>query len=106
MNDLRDPAEARRREVRLRRVADGLGLAIQKSRARNPDCMDYGCYRVIKKDSREVVAGRFPYGYSLSLDAVEDVLDELEAERVDRTIEAEWQAAHPGGHAIDIRRGR
>jgi hypothetical protein len=83
-----------------------MGLAVRKSRTRDPDRMDYGCYRVVKCGSEEIVAGRFPYEYSLDLDAVEDVLDELQADRIDRAIDAQWKAAHPGRHGIDTRRGR
>ena len=78
-----DPAADRRREAGLRRVAAGLGLAVRKSRTRDPDRMDFGCYRVVRAKSGEIVAGKFPYGYSLSLDAVEDVLEE---HRTDKTL--------------------
>jgi hypothetical protein len=68
----------KRREDRLRRVAARMGLALRKSRARDPMRMDFGRYRIINVETDYVVAGRFPYGYTLDLDAVEDVLEELE----------------------------
>jgi hypothetical protein len=85
-----DPALRRRYEARLRRWAATMGLAIEKSRARDPLRMDYGRYRVVDPRNDCVVAGRFPFGYTLSLGDVADVLEELETSR------AEQAAGHRG----------
>ncbi|NLO28484.1 MAG: hypothetical protein GX113_09985 [Actinobacteria bacterium] len=106
MSDHQDPTADKKREARLRRMAADMGLALRKSRSRDPACMDFGCYRVVKSDSGETVAGRFPYEYSLDLDAVEEVLDELQAQQEDRELDAQWRAAHPGAHHIEIPEGR
>jgi hypothetical protein len=90
----RDPAADKRREARLRRMAAGMGLAIRKSRSRDRACMDYGCYRIVNPERNYVVTGGFPYGYSLDLDAVEDVLNELEAEKEQKAIKKQWEAVH------------
>ncbi len=90
-----------RREARLRRVAGGLGLALRKSRARDPRRMDYGLYRIVNVERDYVVAGGFPYGYSLSLDAVEDVLGELLAQQEDKEIQRQWLARHGSGGEFD-----
>jgi hypothetical protein len=97
-----DAAADRRRDARLRRVAARMGLSLQKSRSRDPARMDYGCYRIVNAERGYVVTGGFPYGYSLSLDAVEDVLDELEAEKVDESIQREWEAVHGAGAAGEV----
>jgi hypothetical protein len=94
MDDATDVKRRRSREARVRRVAARMGLAVQKSRARDPNRMDFGKYRIVNTESRYVVTGGFPYGYSLSLDAVEDVLDELQAAKVDESIRKEWEAVH------------
>ena len=97
MDSDRDPAAEKQREARLRRVASGMGLALRKSRARDPARMDYGCYRIESVDGAYTVAGKFPYGYSLNLEAVEEVLDELEATKEDAGLKRMWLAAHGGG---------
>lgn len=94
MADDSDAAVTKRREVRLRRFAAEMGYAVRKSRTRDPDRMDYGRYRVEDVKNDCVVAGRFPYGYTLSLDNVEEVLEELYANREQAMIDAEWKAAH------------
>lgn len=77
MENQPDKAEDKRREARLRRMAAGMGLALRKSRTRDTSRMDYGLFRVIDVKNDCVVAGRFPYGYTLDLNAVEDVLYEI-----------------------------
>ncbi|MBN1319587.1 MAG: hypothetical protein JXA87_01995 [Thermoleophilia bacterium] len=76
-----DTAADKRRERHLRKWALGMGLAVRKSRARDPHRMDYGRYRIENVETDYVVAGRFPYGYTLDLDAVAEVLEELELNR-------------------------
>jgi len=106
MSDDRDPIAEKSREARLRRVAADMGLALRKSRTRDPARMDFGCYRVVKSETGDIVAGRFPYGYSLSLDAVEEVLDELQAQREERALDALWRTAHPDAQRIRIPEGQ
>ncbi len=98
MEIITDIGPQRRREARLRRLASSMGLALRKSRARDASRMDFGCYKIISVRGNYVVAGGFPYTYSLSLDEVAAVLEELLANREDREIRREWAAAHrPGG---------
>ena len=101
-----DAASQRRREARLRRLASSMGLALRKSRARDTCRMDFGCYKIVSVKGNYVVTGGFPYGYSLSLDAVEAVLDELSAARQDEEIRREWAAAHGAGGESDAKWGR
>jgi hypothetical protein len=105
MDEEIDRGAVKRREARLRRLAAGLGLALRKSRARDKDCMDFGCYRIVNPKTDYVVAGRFPFEYSLSLDAVEEVLDELQAAREDSAIKEEWLQARAAGGAFDAKHG-
>ncbi len=101
MDDHTDPAAEKRRETRLRRVAAGMGLAVRKSRARDTARMDYGCYRIENIAGDYVVTGKFPYSYSLTLDAVEEVLDELQAAKEDEEIRKAWEAVHGSSGAFD-----
>lgn len=88
--------EKRRREARLRRQATTMGLVVRKSRARDPLRMDYGRYRIERVGSDYVVAGRFPYGFTLDLDAVEEILDGLLEDEEQKAMDREWRAAHGG----------
>jgi hypothetical protein len=106
MDEQRDPAAEKRREAQLRRVATSMGLALRKSRARDPMRMDYGCYRVESIKGDYVVAGKFPYSYSLTLDAVAEVLDELDAARSDAELREAWEAVHGASHDAKWGRGR
>jgi hypothetical protein len=72
-----DGAQDRRREARLRRVAAQMGLALRKSRARDKQRMDYGCYRIVQRSGGCPVAGTYPFPYSLTLDGVEEALEQL-----------------------------
>jgi len=67
----------KRREAQLRRAAAEMGLALRKSRTRDKDRMDYGCYRIVDRRSGCPVAGTYPYVYSLSLDGVAEALELL-----------------------------
>ena len=86
-------ADDKRREARLRRVAAGMGLALRKSRTRETSRMDYGLFRVVDVKNDCVVAGRFPFGYTLDLDAVEDVLNEI----LESREEAAFKKTHMPG---------
>ena len=103
MDNETDAVVERRRETQLRRRAAGMGLAVRKSHARDPMRMDHGHYKIVNPTSNYIVAGGFPYGYSLTLDAVEEVLDELEAGRMDADIKKQWLAAHGSGGEIDAK---
>ncbi|MCE5254698.1 MAG: hypothetical protein LLG45_10935 [Actinomycetia bacterium] len=94
MDNDTDAAAVKRREARLRRVAAGIGLAVRKSHTRDPERMDYGRYRVEDVKNDCVVAGRFPYGYTLSLDDVDEVLEELLISREEKA----WENANLPGH--------
>mgnify|MGYP000979127485 CR=1 FL=1 len=73
-----DPVADKKREARLRRLAGGMGLTLRKSRTRDAERMDFGCYRILEVNSGRVIAGSYPYAYSLSLDGVEEVLAGLQ----------------------------
>ena len=106
MDDQRDPAAEKRLEGQLRRAAAGMGLALRKSRARDPMRMDYGCYRVESVEGNYIVAGKFPYGYSLTLPQVAEVLEELQAAKEDAEIRKAWEAVHGSAHDAKWGRGR
>jgi hypothetical protein len=106
MGDDMDKAAQRRREARLRRMAAGLGLALRKSRTRDTCRMDFGCYRIVDSKSERVIAGRFPYGYTLDLDAVEEVLDELETSREEEEFARVHLSGHGPGGGLDAKWGR
>lgn len=105
MGDDKDTAADKRREARLRRIAAGMGLALRKSRTRDAGRMDYGRYRIVDVKNDCVVAGRFPYGYTLDLDAVDEVLEELELSRDDAALNREWRAAHGTAGGFDAKWG-
>jgi hypothetical protein len=66
---MRDPEQAR--EARARRKAQREGLALQKSRTRNPGVLDWGTYMLVDPDHNRVVAGP-----GMSLSEVEAALNE------------------------------
>lgn len=69
------------RENRLRRMAERRGLAIEKSRQRDPGGREYGTYRVVDPYSdNKVVAAEFNREYGLSLNRVEEVLTNYKPE--------------------------
>ncbi len=103
MDDPQHPATDKKREAQLRRVAAGMGLALRKSRARDPMRMDFGCYRIENLEGDYVVTGKFPYNYSLSLDAVEEVLDELQASKDDAELQKAWEAVHGASGSSDAK---
>ena len=94
MPDDIERTEDRRREARLRRVASGMGLALRKSRTRDTARMDYGLFRVVDVKNDCVVAGRFPFGYTLDLDAVEDVLNEILESREEAAFKKKYMPGH------------
>lgn len=62
------------RENRLRRMAERQGLALRKSRRRDPNALAYGLFMVIEPKANVIVAGSSEIGFSLDLDGVEDWL--------------------------------
>lgn len=60
------------RENLLRRVADRQGLALRKSRTRDPRAIDYGRWMIFSLVTGKVEAGEGPTGKpSMTLDEVE-----------------------------------
>ena len=66
--------EFKTRENRVRRVAQRQGLALMKSRRRDPRAFDYGTYMLVNPQTNFVVESGSQSGYGLSLDDVEDRL--------------------------------
>jgi hypothetical protein len=66
----------RRREDKLRRMAKQQGLALRKSRQRNPQAIDYGGWMIVDPFTNTVVAGTESIGRPhWSLDDVEGYLN-------------------------------
>ena len=97
--------EEKRQEARLRRMAAGMGLALRKSRTRDPMRMDFGRYRIEDIENGCVVAGRFPYGYTLGLYDVAEVLEEIELSRDERKYAGDTTPGHPGAGPFDAKWG-
>jgi len=100
-----DTAADKRRERNLRKWAASMGLAVRKSRTRDPHRMDYGRYRIENVETDYVVAGRFPYGYTLDLDAVAEVLEELEISREEEEYARGGLPGHGCSGGFDARSG-
>ncbi|HJR90488.1 MAG TPA: hypothetical protein VJ782_10055 [Aeromicrobium sp.] len=66
--------EAKVRENRLRRMADRQGLALVKSRRRDPRSIDYGRFMVVDNSTNTVVAGELNSPRALDMDEVEKYL--------------------------------
>jgi hypothetical protein len=64
------------RENRLRRAAQRQGLALTKSRRRDPRATDYGTYMLTDPQTNAVVAYGLQSGYGMSLDNIETALNE------------------------------
>lgn len=63
------------RESRVRRLAARQGLALRKSRTRNPDAVDYGGYGLVDPERNWVAYGTFNGGRFIgTLDDVEEWL--------------------------------
>jgi hypothetical protein len=61
------------RENRLRRVAERQGLALVRSRRRDPRAIDFGRYTIVDAKTRRVVAGG-DLQHCLNMDKVEEWL--------------------------------
>lgn len=62
------------RENRLRRMAKRQGVAVVKSRRRDPRALDFGGYGIIDPQRNAWLAGADHHAFELSLDQVEDWL--------------------------------
>ena len=80
-----------------------MGLALSKSRTRDPERMDYGCYRIVDTKTGDVIAGRYPYAYSLDLNACEEALDDIECALADREAKEQSLRARKAAGAIDAK---
>ena len=63
--------ELKVREKRARRMAERQGLRLVKSPRRDPLALDYGTFRIERRDGAEVVAQGSSSGYGLALEDVE-----------------------------------
>ena len=63
------------RENRLRRAAQRQGLALTKSRRRDPRAYDYGTYMLLDTSTNAVVASGSQSGYGMNLDDIETALN-------------------------------
>lgn len=62
-------------ENRLRRKADRMGFRLVKSRRRDPDALDYGCYALIDHEFGGCAFGQGPTGLpGASLEEIEAFL--------------------------------
>jgi hypothetical protein len=66
--------EEKIRENRLRRMAERQGLAVRKSRRRDPNAWDFGTYQIVEPRRNFLVLGSQTGGYGESLDSVEEWL--------------------------------
>lgn len=64
-------SEEKVRENRLRRAAARQGIALRKSRRRDPRALDYGVYWLVESKRNRLVAGG---EHGVSLDEVEEYL--------------------------------
>jgi hypothetical protein len=66
------------RENRLRRAAQRQGLALAKSRRRDPRAYDFGTFMLVdpSPSANNLVAHGLASGYGLSLDEIEAALNE------------------------------
>ena len=95
----------KQREARLRRIAAAMGLTVRKSRARDASRMDFGCYR-IEGTGGCPVAGTYPYPYSLSLDGLEEALEQLAESPLEMGCTPDGKIIHGVAGAADPKWGR
>lgn len=62
------------RDLTLRRVAGRRGLALKRSRRRDPLAPDHGLYKLVRAATGETVMGDGPGGFAATLDEVEGYL--------------------------------
>jgi hypothetical protein len=63
-----------RREERLRQMARRQGLALEKSRTRNPSARGYGTYQLVDRETGTIVALGPSSGFGLTADEIEKIL--------------------------------
>ena len=63
------------KENRLRRMAKRRGLALMKSRRRDPRAYDYGGFMLIEPNRNIVIFGANPNAFSADLNDIEAFLD-------------------------------
>ena len=76
---LKDQAQNKVRENRLRRIAERRGYRLTKSRARDKAAPGYGGYMLIAAFGNLVMLGADPYSFSATLEEVEDYLNQADA---------------------------
>ena len=74
-------AQEKARESRLRSRVRGRGFVLRKSRCRNPDVFEYGLFRIDDPYCNCVLVGASPCDHSMTLDEVEDWLDQIAEEK-------------------------
>jgi hypothetical protein len=73
LNELSD-REFKVLEQRARRVAERQGLALQRSKRRDPHAPDFGLYRLVDPNLNAVIAGARPWDFSMNLAEIVDWL--------------------------------
>lgn len=61
-------------ENAVRRLAKRRGCTVRKSRARNPDAIEYGGFMLVDSETNGVILGGSPFAYSADLQDVSDYL--------------------------------
>ena len=64
-----------RDEARIRRKARRNGLVLRKSRTRTPEALDFGLYHLVDPYYNVMIAGGYPFAFSLTLEEAEALLD-------------------------------
>lgn len=62
------------RENRLRRMAGRQGMRLVKSRRRDPNALDFGCFALVDHQTNGINFGAGPFGYDASLNDIETYL--------------------------------
>lgn len=63
-------------EDRLRRIAQGQGLRLEKSRRRDTRAANFGTYKLVDPNTNTIAAGDEQNGYGLGLDDIDRALAE------------------------------
>ncbi|MEO3976670.1 hypothetical protein [Streptomyces sp. CAU 1734] len=84
-------------ETRLRGVARRRGMVLQRSRARDPQALGYGLYRIADAETGSVIAGSGVGGYTMTLDQVTAYLADDTAAGAGAGTESGAGAVGPSG---------
>ncbi|MFJ2217947.1 hypothetical protein ACIQVO_35945 [Streptomyces sp. NPDC101062] len=85
-------------ETRLRDVARRRGMALHRSRVRDPQALGYGLYRIADAETGAVIAGSGVGGYTMTLHEVTAYLaDDTASEGAEAGIEPGAGAVGPSG---------